>query len=152
MEAISGLSIRNKAWLTIYEERDEYYSKPEADAVIARLEAEIARYKANIDTTEAATGMCGIYVGLEHQIEVLNADLTRCQESKAAIGDKCLRLEAEVERKDKAIAAVLDLIEQSHGVYGLHLNGDGAPWESLRTGGQFEQWLIDFDEALSGGR
>jgi hypothetical protein len=46
----------------------EYYPKPDADAEIARL---------------------------EHQIEVLNSDLTRCQDSKTAIGDKCLRLESE---------------------------------------------------------
>jgi hypothetical protein len=32
-------------------------------------------------------------------------------------------------------------------VYGLHLNGDGAPWDSLRTGGFFEEWLLDFDKA-----
>ena len=57
-------------------------------------------------------------------------------------------LEAEVARLRKAHAAMLDLINSSQGVYGLHLNGDGAPWDSLRTGGQFEAWLLDFDAAL----
>ena len=73
----------------------------------------------------------------------------------AALRARCDRLESE--RKEfvgqiaimwKAVRAVQDLIEQSQGVYGLHLNGDGAPWNSLRTGGQFEQWLIEFDDAL----
>ena len=48
----------------------------------------------------------------------------------------------------KAVRAVQDLIDQSQGVYGLHLNGEGAPWETLRKGGQFEEWLLDFDDAL----
>jgi hypothetical protein len=34
-----------------------------------------------------------------------------------------------------------DLIAESHGVYGLHRNGDPAPWEELTEGGQFEEWL-----------
>lgn len=48
----------------------------------------------------------------------------------------------------KAVRAMQDLIDQSQGVYGLHLNGDGAPWETLQKGGQFEEWLLDFDDAL----
>ena len=44
---------------------------------------------------------------------------------------------------------VHDLIQQSHGVTGLHLNGDDADWASLRTGGRFEEWLLDFDTALA---
>ena len=48
----------------------------------------------------------------------------------------------------KAVRAMQDLIDQSQGVYGLHLNGDGAPWATLRKGGQFEEWLLDFDDAL----
>lgn len=49
----------------------------------------------------------------------------------------------------KALDAVESLIKESRGVYGLHLNGDPSPWEELRTGGCFEDWLIDFDTALS---
>jgi len=47
------------------------------------------------------------------------------------------------------IQAVESLISESTGVMGLHLNGDVAQWDELRTGGQFESWLIAFDEALS---
>ena len=74
MEAIRMVSIcyvgdNNQTGTIIDETRQNpamvFYLKPEADAEIARL---------------------------EHQIEVLNADLTRCQEAKTAIGDKCLRL------------------------------------------------------------
>lgn len=45
------------------------------------------------------------------------------------------------------VLAVLDLIEESRGVEGLHLNGDVAPWDELRTGGRFNEWLYKFDEA-----
>ncbi|MGZ5077009.1 MAG: hypothetical protein ACXV9R_10335 [Methylobacter sp.] len=44
--------------------------------------------------------------------------------------------------------AVESLINNSQGVCGLHLNGDIAPWDELRSGGQFN-WLSDFDTAMS---
>ena len=47
------------------------------------------------------------------------------------------------------IKAVAGLMDNSSGVYGLHLNGDEAPWDELRTGGYMEEWLVEFDEALS---
>jgi hypothetical protein len=49
----------------------------------------------------------------------------------------------------EGLMAVKVLIENSHGVVGLHLNGDVAPWEELRTGGRFESWLVAFDAALA---
>ncbi len=57
---------------------------------------------------------------------------------------------AEVTRLRLALACVEGLINESHGVTGLHLNGDVALWGDLRTGGQFEEWLMDFDAALAG--
>lgn len=47
------------------------------------------------------------------------------------------------------INAVSTLINESEGVAGLHLNGDIASWDSLQTGGRFEDWLLDFDKALT---
>ena len=43
--------------------------------------------------------------------------------------------------------AVNGLIADSQGVYGLHLNGDPAPWDSLTVGGQFEDWLLPLEDA-----
>jgi len=48
----------------------------------------------------------------------------------------------------EGLLAVADLISDSHGVAGLHLNGDVASWDELRTGGRFESWLLAFDYAL----
>ena len=53
------------------------------------------------------------------------------------------------EALDKSIRSVSELIGFSRGVDGLHLNGDIAEWDSLRTGGSYEGWLIEFDEAAS---
>lgn len=47
------------------------------------------------------------------------------------------------------LIAVGQLIDESRGVDGLHLNGDIATWEELRTGGRFEEWLLVFDAALA---
>lgn len=54
----------------------------------------------------------------------------------------------EIEELRKGISAALALIEESYGVSGLHLNGDVASWTELRTGGRYEDWLFDFDQAV----
>jgi|TARA_X000001388_G_scaffold3203_4_gene2314 hypothetical protein len=55
-------------------------------------------------------------------------------------------LEAERATYRQGIGAVAELIDNSTGVAGLHLNGDIASWCDLRTGGRFEEWLRAFDE------
>ena len=47
-----------------------------------------------------------------------------------------------------ALGEVQDLIGESHGVYGLHLNGDESPWGELEQGGRFER-LTSLNEALA---
>lgn len=49
----------------------------------------------------------------------------------------------------KGLRAVESLMNESRGVDGLHLNGDVATWDELRTGGRFEEWLLEFDAALA---
>ena len=61
-------------------------------------------------------------------------------------------LERELAVARKGLEAVESLMNESHGVGGLHLNGDFAPWNELRTGGRFEEWLIAFDDALNAAR
>ena len=53
-----------------------------------------------------------------------------------------------IEEMRPGIEAVEGLIDNSHGVDGLHLNGDIAPWDELRTGGVYMEWLGEFDHAL----
>lgn len=62
------------------------------------------------------------------------------------------QLERELAVARKGLEAVASLMDESHGVDGLHLNGDLAPWDELRTGGRFEEWLVAFDDALNAAR
>ena len=48
----------------------------------------------------------------------------------------------------EALGEVQDLISESHGVYGLHLNGDESPWSEIEQGGRFER-LTTLPEALA---
>jgi hypothetical protein len=57
-------------------------------------------------------------------------------------------LRARVAALEAGGRAVLQLINESRGVAGLHRNGDVATWDELRTGGRYEEWLVDFDAAL----
>ena len=58
---------------------------------------------------------------------------------------------AEIDRLKAGLNAVQELINDSHGVVGLHLNGDVAPWDSLLEGGYYEDWLLAFSKAMEGG-
>ena len=58
------------------------------------------------------------------------------------------KLTAALKLAKEAIGEVQDLIGESHGVYGLHLNGDESPWNELEQGGEFER-LTSLNEALA---
>lgn len=79
-------------------------------------------------------------MGQAWPIRLAAAELTRLRAEVA-------RLEAEKAELRKGLDAVSNLIADSSGVVGLHLNGDVATWDELREGGRFEDWLIDFDTA-----
>lgn len=74
--------------------------------------------------------------------EFVDAELARQLEREVTA------LTAQLAEARRGLDAVADLINESSGVTGLHLNGDVASWDELRTGGRFEDWLIDFDAAL----
>ena len=77
-----------------------------------------------------------------------NADLYDYQTAV----ETCRKLERELAVARMGLEVVESLMNESHGVGGLHLNGDFAPWSELRTGGRFEEWLIAFDDALNAAR
>lgn len=45
------------------------------------------------------------------------------------------------------VTEIAELMGESKGVYGLHLNGDPAPWSEIDDGGRFEGWLTKFNAA-----
>lgn len=54
-----------------------------------------------------------------------------------------------IEALDTLHMAVSALIRDSHGVAGLHRNGDVAPWDELLPGGRFEEWLEAMGQAAA---
>ena len=81
--------------------------------------------------------------------------IQRNPESVAAWKRECAFLREQVEKltaalklSREALGEVQDLIGESHGVYGLHLNGDESPWGDLEQGGRFER-LTSLNEALA---
>lgn len=56
-----------------------------------------------------------------------------------------------IKELEKGLAAVQELIDCSHGVAGLHLNGELAVWDEILEGGPYEEWLVDFSNALNRG-
>ncbi|MAH46987.1 hypothetical protein CMI37_14260 [Candidatus Pacearchaeota archaeon] len=74
-------------------------------------------------------------------------DLQEIKELEAA-NTRIRKLEAKVKRLQLGIADVSDLIDESTGVAGLHLNGEDAPWSDLLKGGRYEDWLINFSIAV----
>lgn len=78
---------------------------------------------------------------MSHELERLRR---RCEELETLANKQ----DAEIERLKGGLCAVNSLINNSQGIYGLHLNGEPAPWGELRTGGAFEEWLKEFDDAL----
>jgi len=65
-----------------------------------------------------------------------------------AMADEVLRLRAELNVARVGLMAVEDLIDESKGVYGLHLNGDPVPWSEIRGHGRLCEWLEDYDAAV----
>lgn len=48
---------------------------------------------------------------------------------------------------EKLSGDVEALMKESSGVYGLHQNGDHAPWGDLVAGGRHETWLLSLSDA-----
>lgn len=62
---------------------------------------------------------------------------------------------AAVDEGAKLLDDLRDLMQQSTGVAGLHLNGDLAEWDTLTAGGRCEEWLLAievFSEAMQAAR
>lgn len=45
------------------------------------------------------------------------------------------------------VGDISDLATSSDGVCGLHQNGEIAGWQSLFSGGRFEEWLMSINDA-----
>ncbi len=71
------------------------------------------------------------------EVERLNAEAARLEGEKSKLR----------EALSGAVQCFDNLMSDSGGVYGLHLNGDPAPWSELTSGGHFEDWTTEIDDA-----
>lgn len=62
--------------------------------------------------------------------------------------DQIKKLSDEIDRLRKGINAVYALIQESHGVAGLHLNGAIATWDELLLSSPPTAWLEDLAAVL----
>ena len=73
------------------------------------------------------------------------------------LADACEMLMRDHERQQSLFSGLLTdihgLIDESSGVYGLHLNGDPSPWDELLPGGRFERLtnLMEIDDIHRNG-
>lgn len=65
-----------------------------------------------------------------------------------AAESKLTKADAVILQAKDALQEVQDLIHESRGIYGMHMNGDESPWIELEQGGRFER-LCTLPDALS---
>ena len=124
-----------------------------------QLEAEVALMKVECGESQYCAGCNDAAKIIEEQVERikvleaqnkglqsgLDTDYAQLYQEQVQIGTKQL---AALKLAMDALGEVQDLIGESHGVYGLHLNGDESPWGELEQGGRFER-LTSLNEALA---
>ena len=101
-----------------------------------------------------AYGECECACGADwtpQEVYDLRAEVELAKSESRKARKRTAELNAEVERLREAVNAVFDLIEESHGVTGLHLNGDVAPWDELLRGGRYEDWLAPLSDVAKKG-
>ena len=67
---------------------------------------------------------------------------------RVASEDQLAKAGAVILQAGIALQEVQDLIHESHGIYGMHLNGDESPWDEIEQGGRFER-LCTLPDALA---
>ena len=154
------LKIRDAEAARLRVEKITYYERAaNLQAVVARLADENAHYAAGQAASQEAADI---------EREALRAELARLKAWEAEFenaakfsreegcGDEkhcaCVPILRDENRRlrgllERVLGAIENLMQESTGVVGLHLNGDIATWNSL-TEGQFGNWL----EAISTAR
>lgn len=72
-----------------------------------------------------------------NRLNEVESDCHKLRQERDALAAYIQRLTRDIE----------ELISETDGVAGLHLNGEAAPWCDLRKGGPFQEWLMSLDEA-----
>jgi len=88
-------------------------------------------------------------IALLERLPPMDEDIELVRRFTEPLNNKIALLEQQLAEAKHGLSEVESLIDFSHGVAGLHMNGDVAPWSELRTGGRYESWLIGFDAAIT---
>ena len=127
-----GVKYLKRQLTAVAKERDEIAAQARMlDRMADERDEQLAAAESKIDT-------------LTKELEIQSYWGPRWEETHTAL----MAALAACEVKDAALQEVVDLIGESSGVYGLHLNGDNAPWEEVEQGGRFER-LTSLCEALA---
>lgn len=81
------------------------------------------------------------------RLERMEKENERLENNTQALAEKAAQMAEAEKALIKLVSALDDLIGESQGVYGLHLNGDPSPWAELLPGGTFEEWLSALTDA-----
>lgn len=74
--------------------------------------------------------------------------LEECRNAIESLRQQLAAALAACEAKDAALQEFVDLMSESYGLTGFHLNGDIAPWSEVEEGGRFER-LTSLNNALA---
>lgn len=72
---------------------------------------------------------------------------TNTEVTKAELAHRDTVIAELLEALEELKQCVCDLVADSDGVAGLHLNGDLAHWHELMPGGMYEEWLLPVEKA-----
>jgi len=133
---------RLEAELAEAEERHEFVAKQWAEAYekARELGGKLAEAQRKIDALERQGRL------FEEECACLPADWG-VEEYVTHLEAKLAEAHRTIKRARNGVKAVRELIDCSHGVDGLHMNGDIAYWDELEGGGQYEEWLAPFNVA-----
>ena len=120
-----------------------YIHLPIANAApCAELQAKITEQAARIKALEAELSL------IKPNSDCDSGCMLSCSMEGKANAATIERQRKVVKLSGQALTEVQDLIAESRGVYGLHLNGDKSPWNEIEQGGWFER-LVTLPEALA---
>ena len=74
--------------------------------------------------------------------------LGECRNAIESLRQQLAAALAACEVKQAALQEIIDLMSESYGLTGFHLNGDIAPWSEVEEGGRFER-LTSLNNALA---
>ena len=122
----------------------------DAEAIIAQKDAEILdQCRLNGMGAEREAALRGLIERLNRENNELGARIGReINIENKQQAEMIEKQSAALKLAREALTEVQDLIGESSGVYGLHLNGDESPWSEVEQGGRFER-LTTLPEALA---